>query len=252
LMEGATPREQMVVLKYRDMVEQYEALIADLKPRRILEIGMYNGGGAALLAQLAEPSKLVVVDIAEGPCRPLERFVDQHDLRGVVVPYYTVDQADTARLTEIVETEFAGEPIDLIIDDASHQLVQTRVSFNCLFPYLRPGGVYVVEDWGWAHNRYPAGDVELQGVPPLSVFVCELVLAAGGRPKIIGGVDVDRHWAAVRRTDAVLRPGVFDIAKPFDKVGREMVDRLEPVRSLRPGGQRDGTAGAGVADAPRG
>jgi cephalosporin hydroxylase len=46
---------ELVVMKTRDMIEQYEALIADLKPRRVVEIGMYGGGGAALLTQLADP-----------------------------------------------------------------------------------------------------------------------------------------------------------------------------------------------------
>jgi hypothetical protein len=107
------------------------------------------------------------------------------------------------------------------------------MTFNCLFPYLRRGGVYVVEDWAWAHRGHPLVDVDFQGVPPLSVFVCELVLAAANRPKIISGVDIDHHWTVVRRADATDRRGVFDVAKMLGPVGREMVDRLEPVRSLQ-------------------
>jgi predicted methyltransferase len=35
--------------------------------------------------------------------------------------------------------------LDLVVDDTSH-LGPTRASFNTLFPRLRPGGVYVIED----------------------------------------------------------------------------------------------------------
>jgi hypothetical protein len=34
-----------------------------------------------------------------------------------------------------------------VIDDASHLLDPTRASFNVPFPLVRPGGVYVIEDW---------------------------------------------------------------------------------------------------------
>ena len=40
-----------------------------------------------------------------------------------------------------------GEPLDLVIDDASHLYGPTMASFEVLFPRLRPGGLYVIEDW---------------------------------------------------------------------------------------------------------
>lgn len=58
-----------------------------------------------------------------------------------VRPYYGVNQADTVALERIVADEFQGQPLDLVIDDASHMLEETRVSFNCLFPKLRAGGL---------------------------------------------------------------------------------------------------------------
>jgi hypothetical protein len=65
-----------------------------------------------------------------------------------------VGQTDTAALDRIVQDDFDG-PIDLIIDDASHFVSETRISFNALFSRLRPGGVYLVEDWSWAHRMEP-------------------------------------------------------------------------------------------------
>ncbi len=40
------------------------------------------------------------------------------------------------------------EGVDLIVDDGSHLLVPTKRCFLALFPKLRPGGWYCIEDWG--------------------------------------------------------------------------------------------------------
>jgi hypothetical protein len=49
-----------------------------------------------------------------------------------------------------VAHEFSA-PLDLVIDDASHIYGPTKASFQALFPLLRPGGLYLIEDWAWAH-----------------------------------------------------------------------------------------------------
>lgn len=36
---------------------------------------------------------------------------------------------------------------DLIVDDATHQLDHTLLTLYWLWPYVRPGGMYVVEEW---------------------------------------------------------------------------------------------------------
>jgi hypothetical protein len=36
---------------------------------------------------------------------------------------------------------------DLIVDDASHQGALTRATWGLLWPLVRPGGWYVIEDW---------------------------------------------------------------------------------------------------------
>jgi hypothetical protein len=65
-----------------------------------------------------------------------------------VKTYWGVDQKDSRRLHEIVGNEFE-DPIDLVIDDGSHMPEETKSSFETLYPLLRPGGLYVIEDWNW-------------------------------------------------------------------------------------------------------
>lgn len=65
------------------------------------------------------------------------------------------DQADPQFLSQMAEE--IG-PLDIIIDDGSHLNDNVITSFRVLFPHLRDGGVYVIEDlqtsyWrGWGGN----------------------------------------------------------------------------------------------------
>ena len=59
---------------------------------------------------------------------------------------YWVDQLDRSSLRRLLED--AGEPLgfDLVIDDGLHTKRSNLNSFEVLFPAVRPGGYYVVED----------------------------------------------------------------------------------------------------------
>jgi predicted O-methyltransferase YrrM len=227
--EGTGGHDQ-VIFKDRGLVALYEDLIATHRPRSIVELGIFKGGGAALIAQLAKPDKFVAVDYTPAPVPLLEQFIDDRALRGTVVPYYGVDQADTEALARIMAAEFDG-PIDLVVDDASHLVNQTRASFNRLFPHLRPGGLYVVEDWAWAHVAGSGVQGMYANAAPLSAFVVELVLASCRIPRAIAEVTVDKYWAVVRRGDAPLRPERFDVADHFDPLGQKMADQAGALRS---------------------
>jgi len=152
LRRGPNGRSSLNIHKSREQVESFVDLVTPFIGSRIVELGIKAGGSTALLAQLVRPAKLVAVDITSEPPRNLERFLDMHELRDSVRPYYGVDQADGRRLASIATKEFEGEAIDLVIDDASHHLEPTRASFEALFPLLRNDGLFVIEDWSWEHT----------------------------------------------------------------------------------------------------
>jgi len=132
--------DRLMLQKGRWAVQAYEQLVGRLAPQRVLELGVLEGGSVALLALLARPEKLVAVDISPGPLPALEQFVERRSLGDAVSVHFGVDQADREALAEIVAGEFSGAELDLIIDDASHNLDRSRASFDALFPTLRPGG----------------------------------------------------------------------------------------------------------------
>ena len=135
------------IFKPRLLIDQYIELVERLRPRRMVEIGIHSGGSTALLAALAEPERLVALELSDERVPALDRFVETHGVHDSVHAHYGVDQADRAAVAAIVHREFAGEPIDVVIDDASHLYDPTVASFEVLFPLVRPGGSYVIEDW---------------------------------------------------------------------------------------------------------
>jgi predicted O-methyltransferase YrrM len=139
------------IKKQPALVEATAELLREFEGGNIVELGISQGGSTALAALLANPRKLVAVELSDDPIVELQDLLDQTGSADRVHTYYGVDQADRTRLTEILDDEFGDEPIDLVIDDASHLLEPTRASFEVLFPRLRPGGLFVIEDWNWQH-----------------------------------------------------------------------------------------------------
>lgn len=148
---GPPGDDRLILLKDREMVERYERLLAEHRRPRMVELGIMHGGSTAFFALRAAPEKLVAVERSEERRRLLDELIADRGLEGVVSAHYGVDQADAERLRAIVREEFADAPLDLVIDDASHLYAPTKASFDVLFPLLRPGGQYVIEDWSYDH-----------------------------------------------------------------------------------------------------
>ncbi|MDP9332471.1 MAG: class I SAM-dependent methyltransferase [Actinomycetota bacterium] len=209
------------IIKPRWQIERYDQLILETAPKNIVELGIWDGGSTAYFAQRAHPNKLVALDLTPEPCEALESFIETRGLRDAIATYYGVDQADIQKLTEILDREYHGDPLDLVVDDASHLVEETRRSFNFLFPHLSPGAPYVIEDWSSAHSAL---------VPPLatplSVFVVEVMLACGHRPRLIEEIVIKKGWALVRRGPEAIDPASFDVSTYTGKVGRGLMRNL--------------------------
>jgi hypothetical protein len=141
------PTERLRLYKSRAMLESYGPIVSEFQSANVLEMGIFGGGSTAFFAQVMAPTKLVAIDIRPDRVEELEAFLEGRALADTVRPYYGVDQSDAARLVEIVTAEFGTAPLDLVIDDASHLYHPTKQSFETLFPRVRPGGLYVIEDW---------------------------------------------------------------------------------------------------------
>jgi hypothetical protein len=235
----------LVLKKTRSMLDRYFAMRSQLEGANIVELGIYEGGSAALMTLLFRPGRLVTVDLTEQRVPELDAFIEARGLTDTLRPHYGVDQSDQPRLLQIMKDEFADAPLDLVVDDASHLLGPTTASFNVLFPLLRPGGLFIIEDWSAEldvdariaarlrsdpdaladfSRRFAAGEITPVEVDPLARLVLQLVLASVYSPSAVAEVmSVEQGFAVVRRGDAVLDPTTFDITESYGGLGIELL-----------------------------
>lgn len=223
---------RFTLLKTPKMLDQYHAIADHLRGGTVVELGIAHGGSAAWMALAIQPALLIAVDIAERRVAALDDLISDRGLEHVIRPHYGVDQADRKPLIDLVRAELDGALIDVVIDDASHLLTPTRASFESLFPLVRPGGLYIIEDWevqnrnadayattrpALAEDDYVAAvvaqmrreQVRPPESEPVSRLVIELSLAQATWGTAIDGFSVNRHWIAVRRGTADLDPATF-------------------------------------------
>jgi len=138
--------EKIPILKDRGFIELYEKLFANSRFECILEFGIAKGGSAILHTVLFEPKKYVGIDINQ-PEEDILKTIHSLSLDNIIKLYFNTSQNDEKKIRDIIQTEFP-DGIDLIIDDASHLFDLTLKSFEISFPYLKPDGYYIIEDWG--------------------------------------------------------------------------------------------------------
>jgi predicted O-methyltransferase YrrM len=223
MLRGGFPSQpgRFCLVKPRSEVEAYEQLLHDLAPRVIVEVGTFDGASTAFFADVARPTKLVGIDRRPTRSVALDDFVARRHLGGVLLAHYGVDQGDAPKLRGIVGADLDGQCIDLVIDDASHLLDLTRRTFNTLFPLVRPGGTYVIEDWWWAHAT--ASESILPDEVPMTVLVFELVMACASAPGVISNVVANRNWVVVERGPAALDSTSFDLSTCYGPRGRALL-----------------------------
>jgi predicted O-methyltransferase YrrM len=168
---GKSKDGEFVLVKTNAFLQFYREL-QQRQPKNILEVGILEGGSLVLFDKLYKPEKLVGVDIRREPIEPLERYREN---RAHVRPLYDTSQNDQS-LPATLSGEFP-DGIDLIVDDASHQYELSRATFHLCFPLLKPGGLYVIEDWSWSHKPpHQAPTHPWFEKPALTNLIMELVI----------------------------------------------------------------------------
>jgi SAM-dependent methyltransferase len=142
----------------------YEETFGHLQDEEVsfLELGILGGGSLKMWSDYFPNGQVIGFD--------MEPYYQAKTSR---ITTFRGDQADPAALQLVIEK---GAPFDIIIDDCAHQGHLARASFNLLFPHLKPGGFYIIEDWGTGYwgASWPDGNGQnyVHGTPYKPGEVC--------------------------------------------------------------------------------
>jgi predicted O-methyltransferase YrrM len=215
------------------IIQCYLTLFNEKKRHNILELGIFRGGSTAFLQLLGKPERLLALELSPERIGILDQFIAGEKLDGSVRVEYGVSQDDIVRVRELTIEHFGpGRSIDVVVDDASHLLAPTRTSFETVFPLIRPGGSYIVEDYAgsqialddWlepaVQGNKQFGGLVTQSIrsclqadyKPLLLLAVEAMLVSIVAPGVVQKVVTDRHWLKiVRGPDDIEDPASFDL-----------------------------------------
>lgn len=108
---------------------------------KILEIGVYDGASLAMWSDYYYNSHVIGVDINP----------DCLKYRGERKEVVIADQSNIDHLSKIV---YEYGPFDLIVDDGSHIWDHQITTLQYLFPSVRSGGFYILEDIDTSYGSY--------------------------------------------------------------------------------------------------
>ena len=184
-----------ILMKSKELINTYRRVLCEDTKQfgNILELGVMRGGSTAFFNVLLSPQNHLALDVYKHESG-LDRFSEdvRKSGRALVVDYAT-SQADTQIILKKF-SEISGAPprFDFVVDDASHNFDLSLSSFNGLFPHVREGGIYALEDWGWAHwgGPWQQPDHDEFKNPALSNIVLLASLCCTSSPGIISRVEI--------------------------------------------------------------
>lgn len=222
---GTKPKDpdKVLIIKSKDLLSNYINLRSDYKGGNIVELGIKHGGSTIFLNEYLEPKKMLSLDIEDSTSDSFKGYVA--NMQPKLRVDFGIDQSDTETVTSIVKDHFNSEVIDIVIDDASHFYKESKASFNCLFPMLRPGGLYIIEDWGWAHwgGMWQTEKAPWKNRKSLANLLFEITMTSASlRNGLIDSIYIRYNVAIVRRGENVIADD-FDISGSYFARNKELV-----------------------------
>jgi predicted O-methyltransferase YrrM len=206
--------EAFTIAKNEPYLRVYEDLAGAFSPRSILELGIFQGGSYVLLDKLFKPRRMSAVDTSRAPVQTLCDYVANKEGRFL---HFSTSQSDGEVLEQIVRNELVNE-LDLVVDDASHTYEETKASFEVLFPLLQPGGIYLIEDWSWAHHpKYQSPDAPWFERPALSNLLFEQIMLLGST-RLISEIRVWHFLYLIRKRSNALSRSKGESGSIFDQI----------------------------------
>lgn len=135
----------------RSEITSLAAMVKDLKPARVLEIGTARGGTLFLWSRLADPSATVVsVDLPGGEYGGGYAEWRTSLYRSFRLPGQAMHllraNSHAAETVKKVRSIFGGSPVDFLFIDGDHSYDGVRKDFEQYAPLVRKGGLIALHD----------------------------------------------------------------------------------------------------------
>jgi len=138
-------------IQINEEIAQLLNLLAELKPKTLLEIGTANGGTLFLFCQVAEPDATIIsVDLPGGPFGggypewriPLYKSFTKEKQRLHLI---RADSHDPKTL-EIIKKILGDSKLDLLFIDGDHTYEGVKRDFEMYSPLVKKGGIIAFHD----------------------------------------------------------------------------------------------------------
>jgi len=118
--------------------DAYESLFSDRNSVKLMmEIGVADGSCLLAWRDIFPNALIVGMDIHHSD-----------KAHGDRIEFRRGDQ----RIQRDCENAAADRQFDLIVEDATHHLDHTLLTLYWMWPFVKPGGLYVVEEWDGVHE----------------------------------------------------------------------------------------------------
>jgi cyclopropane fatty-acyl-phospholipid synthase-like methyltransferase len=158
LLDASKEKERGMIRKPSSYFAEYDLWFGPLADQElnILEIGVESGGLLYAWKKFFPKAQITGIDILPR-CK---------EYAGERIAVEIGSQSDIDFLKKV---ETVHGPFDIIIDDGSHKTKDQIRTFQFLFPLLKDGGIYVVED---IHTSYYA---RYRNSKPFTKFIGEII-----------------------------------------------------------------------------
>jgi SAM-dependent methyltransferase len=117
---------------YLEVYDRHLSRFRDSKVR-VLELGVFKGASLRMWRDYFPRGQVIGCDL----------HPDRRDHAGDRIAIEIGDCGSAAFLENVARSH---GPFDVIVDDASHIWRHQQIAFETLFPHLKPGGIFIIED----------------------------------------------------------------------------------------------------------
>jgi hypothetical protein len=118
--------------RYSDVYEYFFFPVKN-QVKKVFEIGVFRGASMKMFQDYFPDADIYGIDI-----------YDVSSLNSDRIHTFIANQSKRDQLQKCIAA--FGSDFDVIVDDGGHAMDQQQISFGFLFPYVKSGGYYIIED----------------------------------------------------------------------------------------------------------